>query len=61
MRCKYSFLKVGTWNIEGAYAKINNFYVNKLRDPEFIQNAQNHDIFVFKRPTAGPMTILVNI
>ena len=54
MRCKYSFLKVGTWNIEGAYAKINNFYVNKLRDPEFIQNAQNHDILCVQETHCGP-------
>ena len=32
MKCnKYSFLKVGAWNIEGAYAKVNNYYVNKVK------------------------------
>ena len=34
---KYSFLKIGSWNIQGAYVKVNNYYVNKLRDDEFFE------------------------
>ena len=55
--CKYSFLKIGAWNIEGAYFKVNNFYVNKLREPEFLKNIQAHDILCVQETHCGPQDI----
>ena len=57
MKCQYSFLRIGSWNIEGAYAKVNNFYVNKLRDDEFVKNAQAHDILCIQETHCGPHDI----
>ena len=58
MKCKYSFVRIGSWNIEGAYVKVNNFYVNKLRDDEFVKNAQAHDILCIQETHCGPHDIL---
>ena len=57
MSCKYSFIKIGSWNIEGAYFKVNNYYVNKLREPEFLSNIQAHDILCVQETHCGPRDI----
>ena len=51
---RFSFLKIGTWNIEGAYFKINNYYINKLRDEEFVKHALDHDILCIQETHCGP-------
>ena len=57
MSCKYSFIKIGAWNIEGAYFKVNNYFVNKLREPEFESAIQAHDILCVQETHCGPQDI----
>ncbi len=57
MSCKYSFIKIGAWNIEGAYFKVNNYFVNKLREQEFESNIQAHDILCVQETHCGPRDI----
>ena len=57
MRNLYNFIKVGTWNIEGAYFKVNNYYINKLREPEFLSNLDAHDILCVQETHCGPNDI----
>ena len=60
MKCRFSSLKIGTWNIEGAYVKVNNFYINKLKDDEFLKNAHGHDILCIQETHCGPRDILTS-
>ncbi len=57
MSCKYSFIKIGTWNIEGAYFKVNSYFTNKLRDPVFESKIQAHDILCVQETHCGPRDI----
>ena len=57
MNCKYSSIKIGAWNIEGAYFKVNNFYVNKLRENEFLENSKIHDILCVQETHCGPRDV----
>ena len=54
MKFKHSFVKIGSWNIEGAYSKVNNYYVNKLRDEVFLEKAKAHDILCIQETHCGP-------
>ena len=40
----YNFSKISSWNIHGAYYLINNYRINKLEDPDFINVIDKHDI-----------------
>ena len=41
----YKFINIGSWNIQGLQKKINSSYINKLKDPEFLDTIKNLDIF----------------
>ena len=57
MRNLNNFIKIGSWNIEGAYFKTNNYYLNKLREPEFLNILKAHDILCVQETHCGPKDI----
>ncbi len=57
MNCKYSFVKIGVWNIEGAYFKVNNYFVNKLREAEFETIVKGLDIVCIQETHCGTRDI----
>ena len=54
---RYSFLKIGAWNIEDAYSKINNYYTNKSREEEFTKYTSDLDILCLQETHCGPHDI----
>ena len=57
MRNLYKYIKIGSWNMEGAYTKTNNYYTNKLREPEFLNTLKAHDILCVQETHCGPNDI----
>ena len=57
MRDLYNYVKIGSWNMEGAYFKTGNFYTNKLYELEFINTLEAHDIFCIQETHCGPNDI----
>ena len=57
MRNLNNYVKIGSWNIEGAYFKTNNYYTNKLREPEFLNILKAHDILCVQETHCGPKDI----
>ena len=43
--------------MEGAYTKTNNYYTNKLREPEFLNTLKAHDILCVQETHCGPNDI----
>ncbi len=52
-KCSYNFLKIGSWNIQGVYQKINGLKINKLEDPEFLTILNSHDILCVQETHCG--------
>ena len=57
MRNLFRYIKIGSWNLEGAYFKTNNFYTNKLRESEFANILKAHDILCVQETHCGPNDI----
>ena len=53
MKNLYNFVKIGSWNIEGAYFKTGSSYSNKLYEPEFISTLEAHDILCIQETHCG--------
>ena len=53
---KYSFkmLKIGSWNIQGVFQKVNNVRVNKLEDSTFTEILEKHDVLCLQETHCGP-------
>ena len=52
-KVNFSFIKIGCWNIHGAYYKVNGFDVNKLEDPLFLGTLKEHDILCLQETHCG--------
>ena len=50
---KYTFAKIANWNINGIYQKVNNFKINKLEDPLFLDILKAHDILCLQETHCG--------
>ena len=57
MRDLYNYVKIGSWNIEGAYFKTGSCYTNKMYEPEFISTVEAHDILCVQETHCGPSDI----
>ena len=57
MKDLYNYVKIGSWNMEGAYFKTGNYYTNKLHEPEFLNTVQTHDILCIQETHCGPNDI----
>ena len=49
----YKFINIGSWNIQGLQKKINSSYINKLKDPEFLDTIKNLDTFCLSETYIG--------
>ena len=49
----YKFAKIACWNIHGAYYLTNNFKINKLLDPTFLNTLNSHDILCLQETHCG--------
>ena len=49
----YKFLRVGSWNVHGAYYNVNGFKVNKLEDQNFLNILNSHDILCLQETHTG--------
>ena len=54
----YSFAKIGSWNMHGAYYDVNGFKVNKLEDPQFLDTLTTHDILCLQETHCGQNDLL---
>ena len=49
----YAYFNFGVWNIHGLFVKVNNYKLNKLRDPELLKRLNNFDILCFQEVQCG--------
>ena len=54
----YTFLKIGSWNLHGAYYDVNGYRVNKLEDPIFLDALNSHDILCLQETHCGKNDLL---
>ena len=57
MRDLYNYIKIGSWNIEGAYFKTGSSFTNKMHEPKFISTVEAHDILCVQETHCGPNDI----
>ena len=57
-KISYNFIKIGCWNIHGAYYKVNGFSINKLEDPSFLDTLREHDILCLQETHCGTNDLL---
>ena len=60
MKNLYNYIKIGSWNIEGAYFKTGSYYFNKLYEPEFMGTLDAHDILCIQETHCGQNDIPSN-
>ena len=53
-KCSFKLLKIGSWNIQGIFQKVNSVKINKLEDPHFIKTLAKHDILCVQETHCGP-------
>ena len=61
MKQFYKFINIGSWNIQGLQKKINSSYINKLKDPDFLDTIKNLDIFCLSETHIGKDSELENM
>ena len=49
-----TFINVGVWNIHGLTVKINNYKLNKLEDPEYLNRLNTFEILCLQETLCGP-------
>ena len=54
MSIPYNFINLGVWNIHGLFVKVNEYRLNKLEDPEFINRLAEFDILCLQEIQCGP-------
>ena len=47
-------INLGVWNIHGLFVKVNNYKLNKLRDPEFLKRLNNFGILCLQGTQCWP-------
>ena len=57
-KISYNFIKIGCWNMHGAYYKVNGFSINKLEDPSFLDTLREHDILCLQETHCGTNDLL---